>query len=76
MFTWKIKLNFSVPLKVDNDEIAMRDPQSSWVFTWIVNFRGMNTSIIRVRKPSKGILMQCRKADGPTRAPGVLASRP
>ena len=61
MFTWKRKWKFSVPLKIDNDIIEMK---SSTRFLGVTLDSKLTWN--EQCKKAKGILMQCRKAVGPT----------
>ena len=65
MFTWKRKLNFSLPLKIDNDIVEV---ESSTKFLGVVldSKLAWNEHISNQCKKAKGILMQCRKSVGRT----------
>ena len=57
-------MDFSAPLKVDNDEIEMRT-SSKFLDVYLDNKLSWNENIDYMCKKAKGILMQCRKAVGP-----------
>ena len=65
MFTWKRKWKFSVPLKIDNDIIEMKS-STRFLGVTLDSKLAWNEHIINQCKKAKGILMQCRKAVGPT----------
>ena len=65
MFTNRRNWSFSMPLKVDGNEIEMK--QSTKFLGLTLDSKLLwNDHIEDVCKKSKGILMQCRKAVGPT----------
>lgn len=65
MFTWRRKWNFSCPLKIEGSIIEMR--QSTKLLGIHIDSKlSWNTHIDKQCKKAKGILMQCRKAVGPT----------
>ena len=65
MFTNRRNWSFSKPLKVDGNEIEMK--QSTKFLGLTLDSKLLwNDHIQNVCKKSKGILMQCRKAVGPT----------
>ena len=65
MFTWKRKWNFSKPLTVDNNEIEMKT-STKFLGVTLDSKLNWNEHISKQCKKTKGILMQCRKAVGPT----------
>ena len=65
MFTWKRKWKFSVPLKFDNDIMEMKS-STRFLGVTLDSKLTWNEHIINQCKKAKGILMQCRKAVGPT----------
>ena len=65
MFTWKRKWKFSVPLKIDNDLIEMKS-STKFLGVTLDSKLTCNDHITNQCKKAKGILMQCRKAVGPT----------
>ena len=65
MFTWKRKWKFSVPLKIGNDIIEMKS-STRFLGVTLDSKLTWNEHIINQCKKAKGILMQCRKAVGPT----------
>ena len=65
MFTWKRKWKFSVPLKIGNDIIEMKS-STKFLGVTLDSKLTLNEHIINQCKKAKGILMQCRKAVGPT----------
>ena len=65
MFTNRRNWSFSKPLKVDGEEVKMKN--STKFLGLILDSKLLwNDHIENVCKKSKGILMQCRKAVGPT----------
>ena len=65
MFTWKRKWRFSVPLKIGNDIVEMKS-STRFLGVTLDSKLTWNEHIINQCKKAKGILMQCRKAVGPT----------
>ena len=65
MFTWKRKWKFSVPLKYDNDIIEMKS-STKFLGVTLDSKLTRNEQITNQCNKAKGILMQCRKAVGPT----------
>ena len=65
MFTWKRKWKFSELLKIDNDIIEMKS-STKFLGVTLDGKPIWNAHIINQCKMAKGILMQCRKAVGPT----------
>ena len=65
MFTWKRKWKFSSPLKIDDHIIEMKK-STKLLGIHIDSKLSWNTHIEKQCKKAKGILMQCRKAVGPT----------
>ena len=65
MFTWRRKWSFSKPLRVDGNDIEMKESTKLLGIT-LDNKLSWNEHIIKQCKKAKGILMQCRRAVGPT----------
>ena len=65
MFTWRRKWSFSKPLRVDGADIEMRTSTKLLGIT-LDNKLSWNEHIVKQCKKAKGILMQCRRAVGPT----------
>ena len=65
MFTWRRKWEFSEPLTVNGTEISMRN-STKFLGVTLDSKLTWNEHIKNQCKKAKGILMQCRRAIGPT----------
>ena len=65
MFTWRRKWEFSKPLKVNDTEIEMKS-STKFLGVTLDSKLSWNQHIENKCKKAKGILMQCRRAIGPT----------